>query len=134
MPRRSAAWLLVLVAAAGALAAGLALWVRRSPQTPASAAPLPMHEGSPPVAAPEARFVDITREAGITFEHENGADGQKLLPETMGGGVAFFDFDRDGRPDLLFVDSRPWPWSAPKNGRAAPVKSPEKTFPAPRPT
>jgi hypothetical protein len=119
MPRRSAAWLLVLVAAAGALAAGLALWVRRSPHTPASAAPLPMHEGSPAVAAPEARFVDITREAGITFEHENGADGQKLLPETMGGGVAFFDFDRDGRPDLLFVDSRPWPWSAPKNGRAA---------------
>jgi hypothetical protein len=66
---------------------------------------------SPSAAAPAAAFVDITRQAGITFEHENGAEGQKLLPETMGGGVAFLDYNNDGRQDLLFVDSRPWPWS-----------------------
>src|SRR5690349_10676041 len=41
---------------------------------------------------PVAKFTDITREAGITFSHVNGAYGEKLLPETMGGGVAFFDF------------------------------------------
>lgn len=61
---------------------------------------------------PAVRFTDITREAGITFVHESGADGEKLLPETMGGGVAFFDFDGDGDQDLLFVNGMRWPWDA----------------------
>src|SRR5260370_13228789 len=55
--------------------------------------------------APVAKFTDITREAGITFSHVNAAYGDKLLPQTMGGRVAFFDFDNDGFPDLLFVNS-----------------------------
>jgi hypothetical protein len=55
------------------------------------------------------RFTDITEAAGIHFIHHNGARGKKLLPETMGGGGAFFDFDRDGDQDLLFVNSAPWP-------------------------
>jgi hypothetical protein len=54
-------------------------------------------------------FRDITAEAGITFRHSNGAAGEKLLPETMGGGVAFLDYDRDGDEDLLFVDSGSFP-------------------------
>ncbi|MEM7350308.1 MAG: CRTAC1 family protein, partial [Acidobacteriota bacterium] len=41
--------------------------------------------------------------------HVNGGYGDKLLPETMGGGVAFFDFDEDGDEDLLFVNSSYWP-------------------------
>jgi enediyne biosynthesis protein E4 len=63
--------------------------------------------------APVAKFTDITREAGITFSHVNGAYGDKLLPETMGGGVAFFDFDNDGFPDLLFINSCYWPDHSP---------------------
>src|SRR5512140_1745519 len=63
--------------------------------------------------APVAKFTDITREAGITFSHVNGAYGDKLLPETMGGGVAFFDFDNDGFPDLLFINSCYWPGHGP---------------------
>jgi hypothetical protein len=59
---------------------------------------------------PLAKFTDITAEAGIKFRHRNGAHGDKLLPETMGGGVAFFDFDGDGDQDLLFVNSTDWPW------------------------
>lgn len=62
-------------------------------------------------AVPNVRFTDITRQAGITFVHENGATGEKLLPETMGGGVAFFDCDGDGDQDLLFVNGTAWPWS-----------------------
>src|SRR4051812_37534401 len=62
---------------------------------------------------PVAKFTDITSAAGISFTHENGAYGDKLLPETMGGGVAFFDFDTDGRPDLLFVNSSYWPGHIP---------------------
>ena len=44
-------------------------------------------------------------QAGITFRHANAATGDKLLPETMGGGCAFFDFDNDGDQDLLFVNA-----------------------------
>lgn len=60
---------------------------------------------------PTARFTDITRDAGIDFVHYNGATGEKLLPETMGGGVAFLDFDNDGDQDLLFANSMDWPWA-----------------------
>jgi hypothetical protein len=56
-----------------------------------------------------AKFTDITKQAGITFVHNNGAFGDKLLPETMGGGVAFFDFDNDSHQDLVFINSTYWP-------------------------
>lgn len=58
---------------------------------------------------PTVRFTNITAEAGIQFTHFNGATGEKLLPETMGGGSAFFDFDGDGDQDLLLINGAPWP-------------------------
>ena len=61
------------------------------------------------VKIPTVKFTDITGESGINFVHFNGATGDKLLPETMGGGVAFLDFDGDGHQDLLFVNSTGWP-------------------------
>ena len=61
-------------------------------------------------ALPAITFTDITSQAGISFVHETGAYGERLLPETMGGGIGFFDYDNDGDPDLLLVNSAPWPW------------------------
>jgi hypothetical protein len=68
----------------------------------------------PQTEIPVARFSDITREAGLNFIHNNGAYGEKLLPETMGGGVAFLDYDNDGNQDLLFVNSTYWPGHVPE--------------------
>ena len=54
------------------------------------------------------RFTDITDEAGITFVHQNGAFGQKWMPETIGSGGGFFHYDDDGWPDLLLINSTEW--------------------------
>jgi len=59
--------------------------------------------------APSFRFVDVTKEAGIAFSHDNGAFGKKFLPETLGAGAAFLDYDNDGRQDVLLVNGSPWP-------------------------
>ena len=61
------------------------------------------------VKVPQVRFTDVTDRAGIHFTHTNGSFGKKLLPETMGAGVAFLDYDRDGLQDILFVNSCYWP-------------------------
>jgi hypothetical protein len=54
-------------------------------------------------------FTDVTAGAGIRFKHNSGAFGKKYLPETMGAGVAWLDYDGDGWPDLLFANSKNWP-------------------------
>src|SRR5262244_4075945 len=54
--------------------------------------------------SPRAQFVDVTVEAKIGFQHENGASKDKLMPETFGSGVAWIDFDNDGLPDLFFAN------------------------------
>ena len=59
--------------------------------------------------AQSARFRDITARAGIHFAHNNGAFGKKYLPETMGPGCAFIDYDNDGWPDILLVNGQDWP-------------------------
>src|SRR5215475_6839016 len=58
--------------------------------------------GGPTDALP--RFVDVTRQAGIDFRHENAASPQKFMIETMGAGCAWIDYNRDGLLDLYLVN------------------------------
>jgi hypothetical protein len=54
-------------------------------------------------------FTDVTNSAGIGFVHETGAFGEKWMPETMGSGGGFLDYDGDGLPDILLVNGAYWP-------------------------
>ena len=59
--------------------------------------------------AQQPHFRDITLQAGIHFTHNNGAFGKKYLPETMGPGCAFIDYDNDGWPDIVLVNGENGP-------------------------
>ena len=58
---------------------------------------------------PGFRLVEIARQAGIQFRHNSGAYGGKLLPETLGSGCAFLDYDGDDWQDVLLINGRDWP-------------------------
>jgi hypothetical protein len=112
---------LVALLVMGAVAGGAWYLSRRKAPPPPpkiTALSAPVAPQRPEEHVPAVKFTDVTAAAGIDFVHHNGAYGEKLLPETMGGGVAFFDCDSDGDQDLLFVDGMPWPHkpnpSAPK--------------------
>jgi hypothetical protein len=113
-------WSLGIIAAL--LSAGALLWaLTRKPPEPvvvkAGPTTLPTERVAPALEIPEVRFTEITDAAGIDFVHENGAEGEKLLPETMGGGGGFFDFDNDGDQDLLCVNGNVWPWAKVKSDK-----------------
>jgi hypothetical protein len=105
-------WQFTLITGSGLLlVAGIVLvWYVCSADSPTAQ---PVFRGPPGRAdglkPPQVRFTDITAASGIRFTHTNGSFGKKLLPETMGSGVAFIDFDNDGHQDLLFVNSCCWP-------------------------
>jgi hypothetical protein len=68
--------------------------------------------GSHPFPGPAGlgfQFTDVTTQAGISFQHNSGAYGGKLLPETLGSGCAFLDYDGDGWQDILLVNAMDWP-------------------------
>ena len=53
--------------------------------------------------------MDVTAASGLRFRHNSGAVGGKLLPETLGAGCAFIDYDADGWQDILLVNGMDWP-------------------------
>jgi enediyne biosynthesis protein E4 len=66
-------------------------------------------------ASSAVTFRDVTLQSGIHFTHNNGAFGKKFLPETLGPGVAFIDYDNDGWPDIFLVNGMDWPGHAQKH-------------------
>jgi hypothetical protein len=77
---------------------------------PAEAAPFAESKSLPAVRpSGPIQFTDVTAQAGIRFRHNTGAYGKKYLPETMGNGACFLDYDNDGWQDILIVNSMDWP-------------------------
>jgi enediyne biosynthesis protein E4 len=120
---------LVLLLAAVTLGAAVAGWMG-APALGALAAAGRTAAGGGAAAAPSVggsgggsgvRFTDITRAAGIHFQHNSGRAGRKYLPETLGPGCAFFDADGDGWPDILLVNGRDWNRGAPGAPRSLPA-------------
>ena len=78
-------------------------------QTAEVSTPSPTPSPTPPRPSGAIEFTDVTTEAGIRFKHNTGAFGKKYLPETIGSGCAFLDYDNDGWQDILLVNSMDWP-------------------------
>ncbi|MCE2827944.1 MAG: VCBS repeat-containing protein, partial [Verrucomicrobium sp.] len=115
-------WSLVIL---GALAvAGLgAFFALRKTEGPAKIQVTPLAapqtvQTAQKLTLPKAPFSEVGEAAGVRFRHFTGAAGEKLLPETMGAGAAFFDADGDGDADLLLVNGNRWPWDT--QGPASP--------------
>ena len=103
-----------LAAAVGCVVLGIAsvAWLnRKAPEEKKTELVLPVKRKAPEVAKPPIPLENITEAAGIDWKHFNAMEGEKLLPETMGGGVSIFDFDSDGDQDLLFIGGESWSWS-----------------------
>ncbi|MGC4044121.1 MAG: VCBS repeat-containing protein [Armatimonas sp.] len=75
--------------------------------------------GEKPADTTPTSFTEISDSAGVKFVHETGARGKKRMPETVGSGVAFFDYDNDGKLDILIINSCSWP-DDPKPVRSSP--------------
>ncbi len=82
--------------------------VAESAQTPASP------QAQKRASEQAVEFVDVTRQAGIDFRHQNFESGQKYYVETIGAGCAFFDYDQDGYLDIYLVNGAPLPGSPPQ--------------------
>ena len=75
----------------------------------ASLTRLPAFAAQNPSTSLGFQFTDVTSAAGIRFEHNSGAFGGKFLPETLGSGCAFLDYDGDGWLDILLINGADWP-------------------------
>ena len=76
------------------------------------------------IKLPDIPLIDFTTTAfggeNSGFTHRSGRYGDKLLPETMGSGVAVFDYNNDGHQDLLFVNSMDWPFAPDRGDHSQP--------------
>jgi enediyne biosynthesis protein E4 len=80
-----------------------------APNEVANQTPSPAASHTSPRPSGPIEFTDVSAQSGIHFKHNSGAFGKKYLPETLGAGCAFLDFDNDGWQDVLLVNSTAWP-------------------------
>ena len=110
-------------AVVGLVAGGVVLWRQWPRAAPQAAAVAPLPSGPAVIAALPAasavatmtfqdRSIGSNGDWGAGIDRVTGAAGDRLLPETMGGGVAVWDVDADGDLDLLFPDGDAWPEAA----------------------
>lgn len=106
--------LAVLTVVAVAIGGGVAIWALMPAEDEVELVTeiaLPEVRAVQSGGATKFTFLDITERSGVDWKHASGMEGEKLLPETMGGGIAIFDYDQDGDQDLLFVGGSSWPWA-----------------------
>ena len=111
---RKPAFCLLLLTAAASIGGCRSKHTATEAPSPAQQRPAASDAATPaPVLAERPsgpiHFTDITAKAGIRFVHNSGAFGKKYLPETMGSGVCFIDYNNDGWQDIFFVNSMDWP-------------------------
>ncbi|MDA0817682.1 MAG: VCBS repeat-containing protein, partial [Planctomycetota bacterium] len=115
-------WSLAVLGMGGLVAATIVYWASQpepAEELVEQQLVVPTIRERPQVEIPELPFTDITEAAGLDFVHENGASGEKLLPETMGGGGGFVDVDADGDADIVLVNGCRWPWEKNSSSDAA---------------
>ena len=111
--RRALRGSLIFLVFAGCIGSAIAFWLYRDPvqevvQERENVGPKSVStEGLDP---PAFQFVDVTSSSGVDFVHYNGAYGERMLPESMGGGVAILDIDNDDRQDVILINSSDWRW------------------------
>ncbi|MBL9149636.1 MAG: CRTAC1 family protein [Phycisphaerae bacterium] len=104
----------IAIVGIAAVVAGV-VWLVTRPRASEEKAPPPVVGPSAAKEPPKGALVKIPFTScgpvsGILFDRQNGALGEKMLPETMGGGVALADFDGDDKPEVLLINGIPWPW------------------------
>jgi hypothetical protein len=111
---RAFRWSLAVIGVLACGVAGLVLWLRSGGVAEADrriSTTSADRRAQAMAQIPHVPFTDMTKAAGVDFVHVNGRDVEMLFPEFMGAGVVLFDYNGDGRLDILFTNGQYWPWA-----------------------